>query len=217
MKSFLVIGLGRFGKSCAKALFEMGYEVMGVDRDEILLQEFSNYLTYGVAVETISEEFLKSIDIKRFDAVIVAIGSNMEVNIMTTLLAKELKAKYLLTKAQDEFQTKLLYRIGADKVVCPEKDMGAKAARSVAFENFSDMLDISEDFSVMKIQAPESWVGKNLDDLDLFNRHGINILAIKHINEENVEMPIPESLILRNDILAVMGSNSDLRRIYNAK
>lgn len=217
MKSFLVIGLGRFGKSCAKALFEMGYEVMGVDRDEILIQEFSNYLTYGVAIETISEDFLKSVDVKRFDAVIIAIGSHMEANIMTTLLAKELKAKYILAKAQDEFQTKLLYKIGADKVVCPEKDMGRKAASSVAFENFSDMLEISNDFSVIKIQAPDAWVGKNVEDLDLKARHGLSILAIKHINDENVEIPNEMSLIQRNDALAVMGSNADLRRIYSSK
>ena len=217
MKSFLVVGLGRFGKSCAKTLFEMGYEVMGVDRDEVLIQEFSNFLTYGVAIETISEEFLRSIDIKRFDAVIVAIGAHMEANIMTTLLAKELKAKFILSKAQDEFQSKLLYRIGADKVVCPEKDMGRKAASSVAFENFSDMLEISNDFSVIKIQAPDAWVGKNVEDLDLSARHGLNILAIKHVSEENVEIPTVLSLIQRNDVLAVMGSNSDLKRIYNSK
>lgn len=214
MKSFLVIGLGRFGKSCAKALYEMGYEVMGVDRDEVLIQEFSNYLTYGVAVETISEEFLKSIDIKRFNAVIVAIGSHMEANIMTTLLAKELKAKYILAKALDEFQSKLLYRIGADKVVCPEKDMGAKAARNVAFENFSDMLELSNDFSIIKIQAPEPWIGKNLMDLDLKARHGLSVMAIKHMNEEVVELPNEMSLIQRNDQLAIMGSNADLKRIY---
>lgn len=216
MKSFIILGLGRFGKSIAKTLFDLDYEVVGVDKDENIVNDFTRYITHTVHADITSEKFLKSMDIGKFDAAIVAVGSNMQTSILVTVLLKELGAKYILVKTQDEFEERILYKLGADKVILPEKDMGIKVARNLVTNNFYDMMEISPDYSIVSISPPESWYGKTLGNLAVRLKYGINILAIKNDDNKNI-IPDANTVIENNAILIIMGMNSDLKRFQKIK
>ncbi|NLX93841.1 MAG: TrkA family potassium uptake protein, partial [Clostridiales bacterium] len=163
-----------------------------------------------------SEEFLRSIDAGKFDAAIVAVGSNTQVSIMATVLLKELKVKFVLVKAKDDFEEKILYKIGADKVILPEKDMGIKVARNLAAANFYDMIEISSEYSITSAAAPESWYGKSLGELGARARYGTNILGIKNNGETNI-MPNANTVIERGSVLIILGTNSDIKKFASVK
>lgn len=217
MKSYIVLGLGRFGINFAKTAVEMGHEVLGVDNDEKIVQQYANILTHTVQADSTSEDFLKSMDVRKFDAAIVAIGANIQVSIMTTVILKELGAKYILAKAQDDFQAKVLYKIGADKVILPEKDMGIKTAHNIIADNFYDMIEVSNDYSIINIHPPESWVGKSLGELAVRTRYGVNVIAVKGAEDPDVVIPKAGTIISEGDTIVVMGANSDLKRLSSSK
>lgn len=216
MKSFIVLGLGRFGKSLAQTLYDLGYEVLGVDGDEKIVNDFSNRITHAIQADITSEEFLRSIDVGKFDAAIVAVGSNTQVSIMATVLLKELKVKFVLVKAKDDFEEKILYKIGADKVILPEKDMGIKVARNLAAANFYDMIEISSEYSITSAAVPESWQGKTLGELGARARYGTNILAIKKEGETNI-MPNANTVIESGSVLIIFGANNDIKKFASIK
>jgi len=216
MKSFIVLGLGRFGKSLASTLYKMGHEVLCVDEDERVVQEFSRHATLTVQADLTSEEFLKTMDIEHFDAAIVAVGANMQVSIMATVLLKELGAKYILVKAQDDLQERVLYKVGADKVILPERDTGIKVARNLTTDNFFDMIEISADHSIINIRPPEAWFGKTLGELAIRAKYGINIIAVKNGDAANI-IPTATTVLTEDSVITVMGTNTDLRRITNIK
>lgn len=216
MKSVIVLGLGRFGKSVAKTLYELGYEVLGVDQDERIVNEFSRYITHTVQADITSEDFLKSMDIEKFDAAIVSVGSNIQVGIMVTVLLKELGAKFVMVKTQDDFQEKILYKLGADKVILPEKDIGIKTAQNLATDNFYEMIEISPDYSIVSVTAPASWVGKTLGNLAVRSRYGINVLAVKGGSNTNI-IPDADTVIESGSIVTILGMNSDLKRFRSVK
>ncbi len=216
MKSFIVLGLGRFGMSVAQTLYDLGYEVLGVDGDEKIVNEFSRRITHAVQADITSEEFLKSMDIRKFDAAVVAVGSNIQVSIMVTVLLKELGTKFILVKAQDDFQEKILYKIGVDKVILPEKDIGMKAARNLVADNFFDMIEISPDYSITSVTPPDSWYGRTLGELNARAKYGINVLAVRGGSNVNI-IPDANTLIEREATITIMGSNDDISRFRNKK
>ncbi len=216
MKSFIVLGLGRFGKSLAMTLYELGHEVLGVDGDEKIVQDFSKHITHTIQADLTSEDFLKSMDVDKFDATIVAIGENIQVSIMVTVMLKELGAKYILVKAQDDFQEKVLYKIGADKVVLPERDTGIKIARTLAAVNFFDAIEISPEYSIITIRPPESWHGKTLGELAVRAKYGVNIIAAKDNDTDNV-IPTANTKLNSETLLTVLGMNQDLKKLGSVK
>lgn len=212
MKSFIVLGLGRFGISVAQTLYDMGYEVLGVDADEKIVNEFSRHIVHTVQADITSEEFLKSVDVKRFAAAVVSVGSNIQVSIMATVLLKELGAKFILAKAQDDFQGKILQKLGADKVILPEKDIGIKVGHNLAAESFFDLVEISPEYSITSIESPPSWHGKNIGQLAARTKYGVNILAVKCPHRTNV-MPGAGTIIEKGSIITVLGKNDDLEKL----
>lgn len=216
MKSYIVLGLGRFGQSIARTLYELGYEVLGVDSDEQIVNEFSGYTTQTVQADITSESFLRSMDIGSFDAAIVAVGSNIQISILVTILLKELGAKFILVKAQDDFQERILYKIGADKVILPEKDMGIKTARNLAADNFFDVIEISPEYSITSVSPPGSWHGKTLGEISARTRYGLNILAVNGPDNKCI-IPDANTVIESGAVIIVMGSNGDLQRFANVK
>lgn len=211
MKSFIVLGLGRFGRSIAKTLYQLGHEVLGVDDDEKIVQEFEREITHTVQADLTNEHFLKSMEVHEFDAAVVAVGSNLQVSIMATVMLKELGARYIVVKAQDDFEGKVLYKVGADKVIFPEKDMGIKVARNLATENFFDMIEISESHSIVSIKPPSPWIGKTLGELAVRARYGINVIAIK--GEGKHIIPSAQTVVDEQSVWIVMGTNSDIKRL----
>lgn len=205
MKSFAIIGAGRFGRSVATTLYSLGYEVLVIDRNEHVIQSIADYVTHAVTVKTLDESTLKSLGIRNFDVAIVAIGDHIESSMLVSLMLKELGVKYVISKAQGELHAKLLTKIGIDRVVLPERDMGERVANQLVNTNVIDFIELSPEYSIVEISPPAKWVGKSLVNLDLRAKHKINVIAI--INDKGVDItPAPDYTIKSNDQLAIVGS-----------
>ena len=211
-KQFVIIGLGRFGSSIAKTLHSLGNDVLAIDKDEDIVQEISDEVTHAVQLDATDENSLRSLGIRNFDVAVVTIGDNIQSSIMATLLVKELGVKYIIAKAQSDLHSKVLYKIGADRVVLPEKEMGVRVAHNLVSTNILDYIELSPDYSVIEIQASENWSGKTLSDLGLRSKYGINVMAIKRGNDVNIS-PLAEDIIESDDVIVAIGSGDDLSRI----
>ncbi|GLY10642.1 potassium channel family protein [Bacillus badius] len=210
-KEFVVIGLGRFGGSICRALSEQGMEVMAIDVDEDRVNEFAAIASHAVVADTTDESVLKSLGIRNFDHVIVAIGDDIQSSILTTLMLKEIGVKKVTAKAQNDYHEKVLRKIGADHVVHPERDMGRRIAHNMISNNVLDYLELSDEHSIMEIVANRVLAGNSLIDLDIRARYGINIVAIKR-GREILVSPQADEKIEEGDILIVIGADSDINR-----
>lgn len=212
MKSFAIIGIGRFGESVAKTLAELGNEVMAIDKSPERIQEISEYVTHAVEADIMDETILKELGLKNFDVIIVSIGSDREASIMATLLAKEVGVKKVIAKAQDEIHGKVLKKVGADKVIFPERDMGTRLAHNLTSNNILDYIELSPDFSILEIKALKSWVNKSLKDLQIRNEYGVNVIAIKDGKNINIS-PIADDIIRENDIIIIIGDAKAIKKV----
>lgn len=210
-KEFVVIGLGRFGGSICRELSEQGMEVMAIDLDEDRVNEFAAIASHAVVADTTDESVLKSLGIRNFDHVIVAIGDDIQSSILTTLMLKEAGVKKVTAKAQNDYHEKVLLKIGADQVVHPERDMGRRIAHNIVSNNVLDYLELSDEHSIMEIIANETLAGNTLIDLDIRARYGINIVAIKRGKDIFVSPQADEPIQL-NDVLIIIGADKDIDR-----
>ena len=211
VKSYAVLGLGSLGKSVARSFMELGIEVLAVDRNKIIVNEIASEVTYAVQMDVTNEDALKSIGVEKMDGVIVAIGENLEASVMATLLVKELGVPYVVAKAETEMQKKILEKIGADKVVFPEKEMGVRLAKNIA-GNFLDVFDLSSKDSMVELKVKEEWIGKSIRELDFRNRYHLNIVAFRRDGKLD-SFPDPDDVLQRDDIIITVGKNEDLSRI----
>ncbi|MDD4801510.1 MAG: TrkA family potassium uptake protein [Syntrophomonas sp.] len=211
-KQFAVIGMGRFGESLARELTRMGHEVLAIDLDEERVNYAVEYATHAVQADTMDEQVLKNLGIGNFDAVIVAIGENIQSNILTTIIAKELGAKKVIAKAKNAMHGKVLDKIGADIVVYPERDMALKLARSLVSHNFVEQINLSTNYSIIEIFTPQLFVNKNLADINLRNMLRVTVLAIRS-GENILVAPGPQEYLRQGDILIALGHNDDLQKL----
>lgn len=209
-KQFMVIGLGRFGSSVATTLYSMGYEVMGVDRDESRVQEHMQLLTHVVQADVTEEQTLRALGVRNFDVVVVAIGEDIQSSIMSTLLLKEMGVPTIVVKARNDLHAKVLQKIGADKIIFPERDMGMRLAHHLISSNILDFIELAEDYSILDISASPSMIGKSLKELNIRAKYGCNVMAIKNGKTVNIA-PKAEDRIKEGDILVVVGHNDDLQ------
>ena len=212
MKQFVVVGLGRFGSSLAETLSEKDFDVLAIDVDEEIVQSMSNIVTHAVEADATDEEALKTLGVRNFDVAVVSIGDDIHSNILATLILKELGVPYVVVKAQNKLHGKILKKVGADRVVYPERDMGARIAHNLISSNVLDYIEFAKDYSIVEIIATSNMVGNSLSDLKLRTRFGVNVMAIKRGEELNVT-PGANDRILEGDILVVMGKNSDLDEV----
>lgn len=215
MKQFVVIGIGRFGKALAERLCELGHEVLAIDRDEEEIQKISDKVTHAVTADATEESVLKSLGVRNFDVGVVAIGSDIQSSIIITLMLKDFGVPYVVAKAQNDLHAKVLYKIGADRVVFPERDMGERVAHNLIATNILEFIELSPEYSIIEFAVPQSWVGKDLRDLNLRARYGVNVVAIRNINDDeqiNVS-PKADNEIKEGDVLIVIGDNEDLRKL----
>ena len=210
-KAFAVIGLGRFGGSICKELTELGMEVMVIDKSEEKVNEFANLVSHAVVGDSVDETVLKSLGIRNFDHVIVAIGDDIQASILTTLMLKELGVSHITVKAQNDYHEKVLKKIGADAIVHPERDMGKRIAHNIVSNNVLDYLELSDQHSIVEIKASKKLDGKTILDLDIRVRYGITIVAIKR-GQDIIVSPQATEQINTNDILIVIGADSDINR-----
>jgi trk system potassium uptake protein len=210
-KEFAVIGLGRFGSSICRELVKKGMEVLAIDIDEDRINEFSTVASHAVMADSTDETVMKSLGIRNFDHVIVAIGDNIQASILTSLILKELGVKSITVKAQNDYHEKVLNKIGADRVIHPERDMGKRIAHQIVSNNVLDHLDLSEKHSIIEVIANKRMDGNTLVELDVRAKYGCNIIGMKR-GEEIIVSPQADFKIKEKDILIVIGANNDIER-----
>jgi trk system potassium uptake protein len=211
-KQFAVIGIGRFGASVATTLYEMGHDVLAIDVNEDRVEGIIDRVTHAVVADTTSETALKSLGITNFDVVIVSIGKDIQASILTTLVLKELNVNYIVAKARTAQHGKVLQKIGADRIIFPERDMGVRVAHNLIATNVLDFIELSPEYSIMEVIVPEDMVGKSLRELDLRARYGVNVLAVRSCEEINVS-PAATDRFKSGDILIVVGENEKIQNL----
>lgn len=208
-KQFSVIGLGRFGASVAGTLYKMGFDVLAVDLNEQRVQELKEKVTHAVQANSMDEAAMKSLGLRNFDVVVIAIGEDIQASILTSLIIKELGVKRIIVKAQNDLHGKVLHKIGVDKVVYPERDMGSRVAHHLISPNILEFIELSSNYSIVEIKATNKMIGQSLFKLDIRAKYGCNVIAIKGQDGMNIA-PRAEDVILDNDILVVVGGNEHI-------
>lgn len=211
-KSFAVIGLGRFGITVAKTIAELGHEVLGVDIDEEKVQKAAPYLTHVAIMDSTDEDALNELGISNFDVVIVAIGSNLQANLLTILLLKEMGVGYLVAKAQNMLQGRMLKKIGVDNIVYPERDMALRIAQSLTREHVLDYFALSADISLVELETPSFLVGTTLADSNLRQKYNVSVVALRK-DGVVIAPPSPMQVLQKDDILMIIGKNDDVNRL----
>ncbi|MTI61190.1 MAG: TrkA family potassium uptake protein [Firmicutes bacterium] len=215
MKQYIVIGLGNFGASVAKTLVDKGYNVLAIDKNKEKVQELANTVTHAVEADATDEEVLKTLGVRNFDLAVVSIGNNIHANVLTTLLLKELGVSYVIVKAQDNLHGNLLSKVGADRIIYPERDMGVRIAHNLISSNVMDYLEFSPNYSIIELPVTASMVGKNLAELKIGSQYNLNLVAIKRKGEINISVRNDISFS-SGDIMVVFGSNNDLKELQNS-
>jgi len=204
-KTIAVIGLGQFGGTVAKMLASMDHEVLGVDIDPEVVQKISPFITHAI----VAEEAIKALALSQFDMVIVAIGGNLQANLMTAMLLKELDAPKIVAKAENNIQGKMLHKIGVDQVIYPEYDMALRLVQFLTRDHVMDYLQLSKNISLIEIKMPSFMVGTCLKDSNLREKYNLNAVGIRR--GEDLEVPPnPITILGEDDKLLVIGNNSDL-------
>jgi trk system potassium uptake protein TrkA len=213
VKQFAVIGIGRFGASVATTLYEMGHDVLAIDSTEGKIEGIVDRVTHAVVADSTSETAMKSLGITNFDVVIVSIGQDIQASILTTLVLKELGVNYIVAKARTALHGKVLQKIGADRIVFPERDMGIRVANNLVATNVLDFIELSPDYSIVEIIAPEDMLGKSLGELNMRAKFGVNVMAIRTADKKINVSPAATDRLRAGDILIVVGENEKIQKM----
>ncbi|MEE0693259.1 MAG: TrkA family potassium uptake protein [Lachnospiraceae bacterium] len=214
MKSILLVGLGRFGRHIAMKLDELHHQVMAVDREEKRVNSVLPYVTNAQIGDSTDEEFMESLGVRNFDVCIVAIGDNFQSSLETTSLLKDLGAKYVVSRAARDVHAKFLLKNGADEVVYPEKQLAAWTAIRYSADHILDYIELDEGHAIFEISIPKGWVGKTVGQLDIRNKHNINIMGFKHSGM--MDLNIRSTTCLPDDsTMLVLGSIKDIQKCFH--
>lgn len=210
-QNYAIIGLGRFGGSICRTLVESGQEVLAIDNNEDRVNEYMNIATHVVVGNAQDEMTLRSLGIRNFDHVIVAIGEDIQASILVTLMVKEMGVPNILAKAQNEYHARVLEKIGADRVVHPERDMGVRIAHKLVSKNILDYIELSDEFSLAEIRVSnKKFFNKTLLEMNFRQRFGLTVVAIRRNNGEVVASPAAEEIVREDDHLLVIGNTSEV-------
>ena len=212
MKSYVVIGLGRFGQSAARQLCALGAEVLAMDVRSDLVQQVANDVTHAVVGDAQDKEVLRALGVRNFDCAVIAIGNDLAASVLTVMNLKELGVPYVVCKAHDETHRRVLEKLGVDRVVIPEQEYGERMARSLMSHNVLDYIELSEAYGILDVPAPKSWVGKTLKELNVRAKLGVNIIAVENSNGTNVS-PAADYCIQQGDTLVILGENYALEAV----
>lgn len=212
VKQFVVFGLGRFGSSVSIALSEAGYEVLAVDAREDVVQEISPFVTQAVRADATDIDTLKALGIRNFDVAVVAIGKDMQSSVMTTLLLKEMNIPFVVAKASTEIHQRVLEKLGADRIILPEHEMGKRIAANLISGSIIDYIQLSKDYSIMEISILPEWADKTIKELDVRAKHDITIIAVEHGEHISVS-PSPDHVLQKDDKLVVVGRSKSLHEL----
>lgn len=188
MKSYVVIGLGRFGTAVATELCAQGSEVLAMDTDQANVQAIADLVTHAVVADAKDPAVLKSLGVRNFDCAVVAVGSDVGGSALITMLLKELGVPQVVCKAQSHVHRRVLERIGADKVVFPEHEMGVKLAQGLTHSNILNFIELSDKYGIVEVSPPKQWRGLTLKQVDVRRNYGVNIVAIR--DDETGELQV---------------------------
>ena len=213
-KQIVVFGLGRFGTAVAYTLSEMGHEVLAVDSHMDAINEISPYVTHAVQLNATDEAAFESLDVGSFDAAVVSIGENIRDSVLISMLCKEAGVKLVVSKANDELHAKVLKKVGVDRVVFAERDMGVRVAKSLIVPHLVDLVNIGGDYALAQITVPESWVDKTLAQLDVRRRWGVSIITVNRNGQVNAALSA-DTRLLDGDQLLILGLQKDVEKVEN--
>ena len=212
-----VIGLGNFGSEIVKNLYEMGHEVIAIDKDEVLVQEIQPYATIAVTMDATDKDSLEEASLSNVDIAVISIGESMENSILSTLYVKELGVKHVIVKALSPAHEKILKAIGADEVIFPEKEMAKTLAKKLGKDDIFQITYFSEGFAIIEMMAPKFLIGTTLIESKVRNKFGVFIVGIKKKEDESpILLPSPDLPIEKNDVLIVMGKEENIKKFQDA-
>ena len=209
MKSYVVIGLGRFGQTLARQLCMLGAEVLAIDVHQELVQQVADDVTHAVVGDAQDKDVLRALGVRDFDCAVVAIGSNLAASVLTVMNLQELEVPYIICKAHDETHSRVLEKLGVNKVVIPEQENATRLARSLNSHNVLDYIELSEDYGILELPAPKGWIGRTLKELNIRAKLGVNIIAVEKAGKINVS-PSADYRIEAADIMVVLGDTAAL-------
>ncbi len=211
-KNYAVLGLGRYGRAVAEELVNNGADVLAVDIDQDNVNSAIETIPVCKCADVTEPEVIKRLGISNVDVVIVAIANNLEASVMAVALCKEAGVKNVIVKCGNEIHQKILSRVGADKVIFPEKESGVRLARNLLTSGFSEMIELSDDVSMVEISVKDEWVGKSLVELSLRKKYSINVVAFR-IGERIITTVDPTIPLKKEMELIVIANTSGLKRI----
>ena len=212
MKSYVVIGLGRFGSAIARQLCQLGAEVLAMDVHPDLVQQVANDVTHAVVGDARDKEILRALGVREMDCAVIAIGENLATSVLTVMNLKELGVPYVVCKAHDETHRRVLEKLGVDRVVIPEQEHAQRLGRSLFSHNVLDYIELSQDYGILEVPAPKNWVSKSLKELNVRAKMGVNIIAVQSGGKTNVS-PSADYRICSGDIMVVLGDNMALEAV----
>lgn len=210
-KQFLVIGAGRFGAALATTLFDLGHEVVVVDKDEARIEDIMDHVTHAIILDATDEDALRTLGLRNFDQIVVAIGTNLEASILAIVAAKAQGAKRVLSKATSETTARVMEKVGADEVVRPEHDMGVRVAKHLATPTIVDAFSLGDDYEVIEFTAQRKLCG-TLQDLKLANRFGVQVIAVNRRGALEIS-PGADFVIAPGDNVVVIGKTRAVERL----
>ncbi|TJY39772.1 TrkA family potassium uptake protein [Cohnella pontilimi] len=215
LNQFAIIGLGRFGSSLGRELSQLGYEVLGIDHDEEKVNEMSSVLTHAVAADGTEEEVLRSIGVRNFDCGIIAIGDDIQASILAAILLKDLGVKKVVAKAVSELHGRVLEKIGVDRVIYPERDMGIRVAHQLVSPNLLDYIELSKNYTIAELGVPKKLTGKTLSDINSRGRFGCSVVAINK-PKGMIIAPVAEDVLTEDDVMVVIGTNRQVEEFQES-
>ena len=215
-KQYAVLGLGSFGESVALTLENMGCDVLVMDDSYEKIQDISDKVSYAMKADVSDPDALQALGGKNLDGVVVAVSENLEAGIMATMLCKEMGIPLVVAKAKNKLQGAILKRVGADRIVYPEIEMGSRVAKSLVSREFMDWIELSNDYSMVEIAVPDKWVGRTLVDINVRERLGINVVGIIINGKIDVTLD-PQKPLPEGGILIVLGANDVLEKFDSKK
>lgn len=214
-KKYLIIGVGRFGKSVLIELHKLGHDVVAIDRDEEILESVDEHTSYVASGDARDDRTLEELNVTEFDGIVVSMGDDFEAAVLIVAKLKALGCENIMAKANDKTRGDALKAIGANQIIFPERESGTRLARKIAFPGLVEFLSINEHFSVMELSVPTSFIGKNIVEIDLRNKYKVNVLAVSRVYQEKQETyvsPGSELVFKEGDLIVVLGDNDGLKK-----
>lgn len=212
MKDIAVIGCGQFGSSVALTLSELGHDVLVIDENEDLIDAIADKVSHAVVADVMVEGTLKDLGIGNFDVVIIGMSTSFQASIMATIVAKDLGVPMVVAKVRDSLHGRVLKKVGADKIVIPEKDMGTRLAYTLTNKNIIEFIEVSDDYSMIELEVPRKWVGMSIFDLKIREEFGVSVVAIR-TRDDIIINPTPEVKLTTGSTIIIIGKNDEIKRV----